>query len=170
MTDDLVDVIATLRNRRAGHLASVELLDRAIADLSQLQTADSPSSPGPSVSDTADLPERDEPADSGETGTEHREGPSVYQAALDLAGEADRPWSAHEIVVEYQRRGTPIKALDPMNAMFSALSRAAKKGTLVRVSPGRYKAAKWLPSDADERSPTTAFRIVADGGEGSASE
>ena len=63
--------------------------------------------------------------------------------------EQDRDWSTTEVIEEYDRRGDPIKALDPTNSVRSAMAKARVKGTLVQMGTGRYKHSKWGRSDTD---------------------
>lgn len=140
MADDLADVIETLRARRAEHVSSIELLDQAIANLTMLV-----SGPVPTTATTTVTVPTVGTAPIVTTWTPPGSTKSVLQSALDLANEAPKDWSADEIIKEYENRGTPLEVKDPRNAMFSALSRATKKGDLVRVGHGRYIARKWMP-------------------------
>ncbi|HEX7167497.1 MAG TPA: hypothetical protein VF230_11010 [Acidimicrobiales bacterium] len=125
MNADLAEILASLREKRAEHLEAVDVLDQAIQALSKL---DSPSMLG---------------ARRRALGAQTASGRSVLQACLDLAEEGPRDWSAEEIVREYEKRGAPMSVMDPMNATFSALSRAAKRGFLVRTGHGRYMAPRY---------------------------
>lgn len=142
ITDDLPEIISSLRAKRADHLDAVSMLDQAIKALTNL------TSPTLSVTDGA--------VDSAANPQDRRKGAakSVLQACLDLANEGPRDWSAEEIVTEYANRGTPLAVQDPRNSVFSALSRAAKKGLLLRVAHGKYVAAQFAPvPQFDEKAP-----------------
>lgn len=132
--DDLADVIATLRSRRAAHAASVELLDQAIKNLSNLPGRSQPVPDKPAV----EIPPAPTPAEqtgAGPTGKPK----SVMKSIIDLAAEGPADWSADSIIKEYERRGQPLEVKDPMNAVFSALSRAQRRGDLVRTGHGTYR-------------------------------
>ncbi|SRR5579875_568974 len=88
--------------------------------------------------------------------------PSVKQMMLRLLWEEDQDWSVSEILEEYRKRGTPIQAKDPSNALRAALAEENKAGSIYRVAPGRYKAAKFrLPL---ERLPTESLDELLSGG------
>lgn len=129
MSDDFSDVIQTLKARRDAHAKSIETLDRAIADLTTLNGG----VPSPIRNASPAAAPRASGSGFAPSGTK-----SVLQSILDLAAEGPKDWSAEEILAEYERRGQPIAVSDPMNAVFSALSRAKRKGWLTRVARGRY--------------------------------
>jgi hypothetical protein len=68
---------------------------------------------------------------------------SVRTLLLNLLEEADRDWSANEVLAEYERRGTPIHGADPSNALRAAISDANKAKQIVRTAVGRYKSARF---------------------------
>lgn len=68
---------------------------------------------------------------------------SAKSLMLDLLAESDRDWSVGEVIAEYGRRSVPIHVKDPNNAMRAAVAEANAAGQIFRVSPGRYKAARW---------------------------
>lgn len=72
-----------------------------------------------------------------------RSGQSVRTKVIALLEEDNRDWSTSEIIDEYERRGDPIKALDPTNSVRSAMAKARVKGTLLQMATGRYKHAMW---------------------------
>ena len=133
MSDDLTDVIATLTQRRNKHRASAALLDEAILSLSRLGPAEMPR--------VLVAPVPDPPKHLIPEGTEGR---SVYETVLALASEGPRDWSADEIMRETERRGTPFTVKAPKNAVFSALSRAHRRGELMRTGHGTYRHPKFV--------------------------
>ncbi len=62
------------------------------------------------------------------------------QALLD---EEPRDWNAKEILAELDRRGLPIAAQDPENALRAAIYEANRDEKITRSSPGRYKSTKF---------------------------
>ena len=63
--------------------------------------------------------------------------------AVTLMEEADRDWSAPEVLGEYMRRGTPVHGVDPSNVLRAAFADAKKRGMIFSTAVGRYKASKW---------------------------
>lgn len=130
MTDDtLPSALTFLRDKRDEHVAEVKRLTQAISAIEAVLAGDEPPSPN-SVN-----------GNGGSSATSER--PSVRVMALRLMEEADRDWSVPEILDEYERRGTPIVANDPDNALRAAVAEAHKKGQMIRTAVGRYKAKKW---------------------------
>jgi hypothetical protein len=69
-----------------------------------------------------------------------RGAPSVRTRILSLLEEdPSRDWSTQEIVREYERRGAPIQAKDPHNAVRTGLSEAMKAAQIDRIHVGRYR-------------------------------
>ncbi len=126
-TDPIADALATLRQGRQLALEEVRRIDMAIANLEQLSQQ-----PARSHRPTPDEI----------VGTR----PSVKNMLLQLLVEADRDWSVGEVLVEYDRRGFPIKAKDPKNALRAAVAEANRDGDIFRTATGRYKAARWHAS------------------------
>lgn len=137
MAEDLADIIATLRARRAEHAASISLLDAAIDNLTRL-TGGSTEVPLPGVEVKAEVPSAVREAIGRRLA-----GNSVRALTLALLDEAPRDWSADEVVEEYERRGSPFTVQDPRNAMFSAFSRLSREGHIVRTGHGRYVAKRY---------------------------
>lgn len=146
MADDLTDVIHTLEERRAEHVRQTGLLDQAIDSLRALAgTGPAAAAEQVSAPPSATAPQR--PATALQ-----RSAPSVSQAVIDLAAEEDRQWSPEEMLTEFKARDIPFDVADLQNSVFSALSRAHRKGALVRPTPGRYRSAKFAP-EAEEPAP-----------------
>ena len=76
---------------------------------------------------------------------------SVKTRMLVLMAEADRDWSVAEVLEEYDRRGFPIQAKDPKNALRAAVAEANRDGLIFRTSTGRYKSGKWHASRSHHR-------------------
>lgn len=147
MADDLTDVIHTLEERRAEHVRQTGLLDQAIDSLRALAgTGPAATTEQVSAPPSAKAPQR--PA----TALQRQGAPSVSRAVIDLAAEADRQWSPEEMLTEFKARDIPFDVADLQNSVFSALSRAHRKGALVRPAPGRYRSAKFTP-EAEEPAP-----------------
>src|SRR5437867_2049329 len=126
MSEDLKDAIATLERKRAVAQALVEKLDTALQLLRDLD----------------DQPHASSPAHANHTNGGRplaRTGGSVRSKILRLANERDRDWSTAEIIEEFERRGDPIKATDPANAIRTAFAEAMKREQLVRTTTGRYR-------------------------------
>lgn len=145
MGDDLTEAIHSLERRRGDHLRQVELIEQAIMSLRAIMQGE--------VSGQRQ-PERPLPA-----APPGQERPSVYRTALAIIGETDREWSIEELRAEIETRDIPIEVTDLQNSLFSALSRAARKGELVRSGPGRYRSAKFGGLSLDMR---TQLRPAAD--------
>jgi len=127
MADDLREAIALLRRKRSAALAVVEKYDKALAALLALDEGsqdDEVPAPAP--------PARAEPP---------APRPSVLTMARTLLDEGDRLWTAAAIIDEYEKRGTPIQAADPANALRTALSTLVKRGEAYRESPGYFRSA-----------------------------
>lgn len=82
--------------------------------------------------------------------------PSVRTMVVSLLEEADRDWSASEILTEYRRRGTPVHGVDPSNALRAALADAKKRGMIVSTGVGRYRSARFTKSAAEAAEPPAA--------------
>jgi len=129
-TDDLDEIRALMRRKRADHAAQVERLDAALRLLD------------------------DQLAESSTSLAEHRATPSsgsdrptrsVRVKVLDLLCEADRDWSVADIVREYERRGDPIASSKPPSAVRTAFAKLYADKDVVRTSQGRYTAKRWAP-------------------------
>jgi hypothetical protein len=125
-TDPIADAIERLRQGRQEAIQEVRRIEMAIANLEQLRQQ-----PAASVPNPEEL-----------VGTR----PSVKSMMLQLLVESDRDWSVAEVLAEYDRRGFPIQAKDPKNALRAAVAEANRDGAIFRTALGRYKSAKWYPA------------------------
>jgi len=125
-TDPIADAIERLRQGRQEAIQEVQRIEMALANLEQLRHQ-----PARAVSNPEEL-----------VGTR----PSVKSMMLQLLVEANRDWSVSEVLAEYERRGFPVKAKDPKNALRAAVAEANRDGAIFRTAIGRYKSAKWYPS------------------------
>lgn len=149
MSDDLTDVIATLVQRRDGHQAASALLNEAIDSLSKLGPA-SKLATAPGSEPVKPTP----PSTPGDGGTM-----SVYETVLAFASEGPKEWSASDVMDEAERRGTPWGVKDPKNAVFSAMSRAHRKGDLVRTGHGTYRHRDFVDQWATEADGSNAQEV-----------
>jgi hypothetical protein len=131
MTDDLRKAIQSLERRRGDHLMQVQLIEHTIMNLQAIMGNETTSEPAAVERSSVSLA---------------RERPSVYRAAVDILNEEDREWTIEDLRTEIERREMSIEVTDLQNSLFSALSRASRKGELVRTGTGRYRAAKYEPS------------------------
>lgn len=138
MPEDLSDIIRSLRVKRADHQASVEMLDKAIAELQRLQVKESrtqaPADEPEDARNQAHLIDFPEPPLSSA-------GPSMKTIIMELAEESDGELSARDVVRVCEQRGYPLNANRPLNAVLTVMGRLVKDGRLVRVAQGRYVAA-----------------------------
>ncbi len=155
MSDDLTDVIATLVERRDGHQAAAALLNEAIASLSKLGPA-----PRLAIAPASEPAKPTPPRTPGDGGTL-----SVYETVLAFASEGPKDWTAGDVMGEAERRGTPIGVKNPKNAVFSAMSRAHRKGDLVRTGHGTYRhrdfVDQWMTEADGSNAQEVSFSIEA---------
>ena len=133
MPDTIIaEVLVVLRQKAAEHDAEASRIREAIASLERLSPPEDTRSPRAA---SAYDPRR----------------PSVRSMVVALLDEADRDWSASEIITEYTRRENPVHGRDPANALRAALADAKKRGLIVPTGVGRYKAVKWaVPPERPE--------------------
>ncbi|MGO8826168.1 MAG: hypothetical protein ACLQU9_13145 [Acidimicrobiales bacterium] len=143
-TDPIHDAILALEAKRDALTGEVNRLTQAISALLALGEVGAPQPPMASPRPVVVPP-------SGRL--------SVKQMMLQLLYEQDRDWNVNEILAEYQKRGTPIQAKDPSNALRAAVAEANKAGDIVRTTPGRYKAAR-PPSDSMDEIADSVPRSI----------
>ncbi|MDQ3641794.1 MAG: hypothetical protein M3450_10150 [Actinomycetota bacterium] len=143
MSDDLLDAISLLRRKRADHLAQVEKIDAALAALA-------------AVIEEPEQRQNGESRPSGlaarvveKIGQAQAQAQTTRQKIVSLAEEADRNWSAGQMISEYQRRGEPFAGANPDSAVRAAIVTAMQKDELYRTAYGRYRATKFRPSEPD---------------------
>lgn len=123
--DDLEDVIAQLRDRRAAVVARLQRIDAALEALGR------PVAPAQERAVVS-------------VARAEKRGPSVYERVLRLLEEGDRAWSVADIIDTCARRGEPLVGSSVSNNVRSALAKLHQTGRIVRVEQGRYKSARFM--------------------------
>ncbi|MGH9055577.1 MAG: hypothetical protein ACRDYY_06895, partial [Acidimicrobiales bacterium] len=127
MADELTEATrlleGVLHKRRADLVRQIERVDQALASMATVRAIAGEEAGSP-FSDV--IPDESAPSESP---TLRATGPSVYQAAVTVAEEADRDWGADDLVEEFKARGITFEVADLQNSLFSALSRASRNGT-----------------------------------------
>lgn len=134
-TGDLGDAIALLRRKRDAAESLVSKYNRALAALAELE---------------GDLDGHRVPDTGAGRAPIVQAKPSVSSKAIDILNEEDRVWTVAGIIQEYDRRGAPVEAADPANALRTALATLVKRGQAVRESPGFFRSTKFSVSDPSE--------------------
>lgn len=139
-TDPVDEALGLLRQKRRSLLENVGRVDEGIAALEKLSTR----------------------ADRTPALAHDPNRPSVRTKVVRLLSEANRDWSAGEIIAEYKDRGDPIQGTDPSNALRAALADAKKKGMIVPTGVGRYQSVKWVeqPEGSNGTGPELAQEVA----------
>ena len=138
------DAIRRLREKRARTQEQLEKLDHAIAALQDLEREDASASTSAEQPTDYKVTFNDPVALADATRVlaipGRRPQPnSVKTRVVELLlHNPNRTWAVGDIILEFQRSGSPPQAKDVGNAVRTALSEAAKDGTIKRVSPGVY--------------------------------
>lgn len=148
MSNDLKDAISFIQRKRAAAMALVQKYDAALKLLRELDgDATEEASHTVLVAEPRVIP----PPSSGL---------SVMEKVRRLGKEADRAWTASQIIEEYDRRGDPMTAADPRNAVRTALAALTKRGEMYRVGEGVYKSTKWQHREPEESRGELATLVL----------
>lgn len=140
MAAELREAIALLQRRRDAARAEVAKYEKALAALLALEDeegGESPEAAGHSALVPTPIPVPR---------------PSVLTMAKTLLDQEDRVWTVAAIISEYEKRGTPVQAADPANALRTALSTLVKRGDAYRESAGYFRSTQFRQESAGAES------------------